>query len=567
MIISARKTQLAIAIAATSLLAACGGDSDNDNNAGNGGGEQPATLPLTRLATIPLGAELTGLEVTENGNAFFNIQHPADSLPDAENKAAVGAWVGANINELPAGIKPVTVPDPTSSDAETTHMALGSYQVLGREGYNYRGDLPFGLGHITVLDKNEDSVLQSNDPDFNAWIADGEDSGYLFTAWEDRPGGVSRLALSKTDNGWTVEGALNVDFSGVNGTMINCFGSVSPWGTPLTSEENYMAYEVSATAQWNQAGAGGYPSYNDVKNIQAYLDGTFPNPYDYGYIVELTAPTGTPEPVKHFTTGRMAHENAIIMPDEKTVYLTSDGGFQGFFKFVADSAQDLSAGTLYAAKVTQDASSDNATTGFDIAWIELGQSDNATIETLIRSFDGLDENDFVDGDTNYLSQQQVDDYAAAYVAGGDNSALDPIAFLETNAVAMAMGATTEFNKMEGININPAGAASGDVPYMYVAMADVAGSMADDAGDIAITANRCGIVYRFDLEADFNVSRMEPAVVGGPYDSGATGDKCAVDSIAQPDNLYVMNDGRLLIGEDSGNHVNNMLWLYNPNAAE
>jgi secreted PhoX family phosphatase len=56
-------------------------------------------------------------------------------------------------------------------------------------------------------------------------------------------------------------------------------------------------------------------------------------------------------------------------------------------------------------------------------------------------------------------------------------------------------------------------------------------------------------------------------VGGPYDGGATGDKCSVDNIAQPDNLFVMNDGRLLIGEDSGNHVNNMLWLYTPNAAE
>ena len=565
MMITAQKKQLAIAVAAASLLAACGGDSDN--NSGDNGGEQPAAKTLTRLATIPLGAELTGLEVNENGDAFFNIQHPADSLPDSENKAAVGAWVGANVNELPAGIEPVNVPDPTSSDAETARMALGSYQVLGREGYNYRGDLPFGLGHITVLDENEESVLQSNNPDFNAWISNGDDSGFLFTAWEDRPGGISRLTLSKGDDGWTVDGALNVDFSAVNGTMINCFGSVSPWGTPLTSEENYMAFDVTATAQWNEAGAGGYPSYNDVKNIQAYLDGTFPNPYDYGYIVELTNPAETPTPVKHFTTGRMAHENAIIMPDEKTVYLTSDGSFQGFFKLVTDNAADLSSGTLYAAKLTQDDGNDSSTTGFDIEWLEIGKSDNATIEALIRSFDGLDEDDFVDGDTNYISQQQVDDYAAAYVPGGDNSALDPIAFLETNAVATAMGATTEFNKMEGINISRTGAASGEVPFMYVAMADVAGSMADGTGDIAITENRCGIVYRFTLEEDFNVSRMEPAVAGGPYDAGATGDKCSVDNIAQPDNVFVMDDGRLLIGEDSSNHINNMLWLYNPDVAE
>src|SRR5690606_10675877 len=188
-----------------------------------------------------------------------------------------------------------------------------------------------------------------------------------------------------------------------------------------------------------------------------------------------------------------------------------------------------SAGTLYAAKVTQDAGvTDSAEAGFDISWIELGSSNNADIETFIRSFDGIDETDYVDGQTNYVDDADI----AAYAAGtGDVE----VAFVETLRAAEAKGATTEVNKMEGIHINYEGAKSGKIPFMYVAMADVTGSMSDGTGDIDITANRCGIVYRFPLEADYNVSRMDPVVVGGAYDGGSTTDKCDSNGIAQPDN--------------------------------
>lgn len=549
------KKLLAVAIASATLLAACGGDSDSDTPVAAAPAATPASL--TRLATIPLGAELTGLEKTANGELFFNIQHPSLSLPPEETRAAVGAWVGVDFNNLPKEITPVPVPDPTSAAAKTTQVAMGNYQVLGREGDDFAGGLPYGLGAIPNA-ANSASVKQSNDPDFNAFIpsnAEGTE-GFLFSAWEDRPGAVSRLALQKAGNSWIVNDALNVDFSSVFGTMINCFGSVSPWGTPLTSEENY---EAENTVRWNDATySTGYPNYADVQRIQDYLGGTFPNPYDYGYIVEITQPTAaTPVPVKHFTLGRVAHENPIIMPDDKTVYLTDDGSFKGFYKFVADTAGDLSAGTLYAAKVTQDAGvTDSAEAGFDISWIELGSSNNADIATFIRSFDGIDESDYVDGQTNYVDDAAI----AAYAAGtGDVE----VAFVETLRAAEAKGATTEFNKMEGININYEGAKDGSIPFMYVAMAEVRGSMADTDGDIQVSENRCGIVYRFPLETDYNVSRMEPVVIGGAYDGASTADRCDSNQIAQPDNILVLDDGSVLIGEDSSNHKNNMMWLYRP----
>ena len=33
---------------------------------------------------------------------------------------------------------------------------------------------------------------------------------------------------------------MMVDFTDVGGTWVNCFGSLSPWNTPLTSEELYF---------------------------------------------------------------------------------------------------------------------------------------------------------------------------------------------------------------------------------------------------------------------------------------------------------------------------------------
>ncbi|MCG8670560.1 MAG: PhoX family protein [Pseudomonadales bacterium] len=514
---------------------------------------------LTRIATVPLGAEVTGIYKTDNGDLFFNVQHPSDSLPAPENSAAVGVWTGVDFNNLPADFPEIGVPTSGSAFEQITRVSEGSFQVLGRAGDTYAGALPFGLGAVVTADGTA-SIKLSQDPDFNAYIPNSVDgnSGYLFSAWEDRPGAMSRLAVNKlADGSWQVSDAMNVDFSGVKGTMINCFGTVSPWGTPLTSEENY---EAENAANWNNpAYSSGYPNYPDVLNIQTYLGGEFPNPYNYGYIVEITEPTSAnPTPVKLFTLGRSAHENAVIMPDEKTVYLTDDGTDKGFYKFVAREAGDLSAGTLYAAKVFQDPGSDAATTGFDIAWLELGSGSNEEIAGWIAEYDGIDESDYVEGETSYITDAEISDWAAGL--GGD----DRYAFLETLKAAEAKGATVEFRKMEGININYAGVADGSIPFMYVAMSEVRRGMTDTEGDIQVSENRCGIVYQLSLDENFNADRMDPLVIGGNYDSAAAENKCPVDAIANPDNLIVLDDGRLIIGEDTSKHKNNMIWLYDAN---
>ena len=127
------------------------------------------------------------------------------------------------------------------------------------------------------------------------------------------------------------------------------------------------------------------------------------NPYRYGYMIEINdaATRDSEKLVKHYVTGRLSHETAAIMPDNRTVYMTDDdsaiyghkkyntasGGV--LFKFIADVRGGLSKGRLYAAKLTQDATQDPAKAGFDVTWIELGHSDDATVERWVSEYDNL----------------------------------------------------------------------------------------------------------------------------------------------------------------------------------
>ena len=116
--------------------------------------------------------------------------------------------------------------------------------------------------------------------------------------------------------------------------------------------------------------------------------GGIANPYDYGYITELIPnEDGSTSLVKHYAMGRRENEQAWVAPDQKTVYFGDDGTDKPFYKFVATNAGDLSAGTLYAAKLTQTGNDTVSDYAFGIEWIELGSGDNATIEAAIRALD------------------------------------------------------------------------------------------------------------------------------------------------------------------------------------
>ena len=493
---------------------------------------------LTRVATVPLGGEITGMFL-QGDDLFFNVQHPADDMGNEFAKATVGVVANADFSGVMDAI-------PEGDDKKVVKTALGNYQILVQEG-------DFGkIGHING---KGGEIKVSNDPDFNAFVATGDNEGYLFTNWEDRPGGMSRVKLMRAEDGtWSVDenDADMLDFSAVKGTWVNCFGTLSPWNTPLTSEELYF----DNTADWNN------PSYEDIGDVTALEDylGEYPNPYRYGYIVEITDPAGSAAPVKHFTMGRYSHENSVVMPDQKTVYLSDDGTNVVFFKFVADTAGDLSAGTLFAAKMTQTAEPGTAAAeaGFDVEWIELAHGTNAEIEAWVAEFDGVTQADYADGATSYISDEDV----AAWAAG--EAADNRVAFLESRKAAAAKGATAEFRKMEGVNMNANAIAAGH-NFVYMAMSEVAKGMSDAEGDVQVGENKCGVVYQMPVDADYNITAMVPVVAGGAYDKNAEANACDVNGISNPDNVLVLDNGTVVIGEDTGNHENNAMWVWTPAA--
>lgn len=580
-----------------------------DGSSGDRGVAQPAGL--VRLATVPTGAEVTGAFVTADGDLFFNFQHPDDVNDEIDtdgkthNRGGVGVVQGVNINKIPKNA--ISTPIPVSDEEkETVQVAYGEYKLLGQYGDTYEGNLVDGLGAIMgASGKQEPGSVAEGWPDFNGYIPTGANEGYLFTNWEYFPGGMSRMKISKdaSSGEWSVDNTdvTMLDF-GTYGTVANCFGSVTPWNTPLTSEE--WGNNGDASWSWNDPADTDNASRDELakfinSGITNATEATlFPNTYRYHYIVEITDPAGTATPVKRYALGRFEHENAVVMPDQKTVYLSQDSTNGVFYKFVADTAGDLSAGTLFAAKLTQDAgSTEPAVTGFNIVWIELASGDEATIEGWISEYDAIDTDSYVDGRSNYLtdadaiawaagdttfgvantqSAQAVTDgyedaetYPSTVTAGQTMD--DRVAFLESRKAARAKGATAEWRKFEGININTTRAQQlvedadpATTAYVYFAIADIDRGMIDGEGDIRLSARvkDCGGVYRMALEDDYDVSRIEPVLMGAAERNVEGIEECDANGLSQPDNVVVMEDGRILIGEDGG-QANNTLWMYNP----
>ena len=507
---------------------------------------------MIRIVMLPPEAEVTGMYVDEHGRFFVNAMHP-----DPDNyDATIGVINGVDWNNLPDVVPELAASSQAADVWHGIRSGYGDYQVLLQAGDTLSdGRLAGGIYSIA----NGEEILVSQKPDFNAFIPTNQDgtSGYLYTAWEDRPAGISQIEIQwdSASNQWDVISSQMLNLSSINGGWVLCFGTVSPWGSPLFSEELYF----DDTEDWNNVN---YRYHQGQQLLASYL-GTYPNPYDYGFIVEMEeSQTNDPGLIRHYTMGRYSHENAQVMPDNKTVYLSDDGYDTVLYKFVADAPGDLSRGTLYAAKLNQDSTTDSSTTGFDVEWIELASSSNAEILNWIADYDGITTDDYTQGENSYITDKEINDWAEGRLNQDLNndgiigySLDDRVAFLETRKAAAAIGATDEWNKMEGVVFNQ------NAPeYVYMAMSNIDRAMTDGQGDIDVSDNFCGIVYRMTMVDEWDINRIDPVIIGGPYTSSAQYE-CNNNNLAGPDNILVLNDGSILVGEDTRKHEYNTVWLW------
>lgn len=150
-------------------------------------------------------------------------------------------------------------------------------------------------------------------------IAGSSVNGYLSINHEMSPGGVTAMDVSfnAATKLWAKSGATALNFAPFGGTAANCSGGITQWGNIITCEE------VVSTADANTDG------YNDL-----------------GWHVETNPATKTVVR-KLWAMGNGPKENIVIHSNRRTAYFGNDANPGYLYKFVANTADDLSAGLLY----------------------------------------------------------------------------------------------------------------------------------------------------------------------------------------------------------------------------
>lgn len=380
---------------------------------------------------------------------------------------------------------------------------------------------------------------------------------------------LSSVDQNKKTGALKVVDLKKIDFSSVGGIWIPCNGSVTPWNTFLSSEE----YEPDARqfeADPNKTYVGSFTKFY-------YQDDTrMGNPYAYGFLPEVTVNADqSTSVVKHYSMGRFSHELGRVAADRKTVFFGDDGGNTMLFLYVADDVEDLSAGALYAAKWVQ--TSDENGGSANLEWIRLGHASDDEIKAYINS--GIKFSDiFETADQDTESFIKIKTYPSGKTewlkvkTGMEQAA----AFLEPRRYGAFLGATSEFNKMEGLAVNEKD------NKLYVAMSYVEKGMEKDSkgtdptDHIQVKKIKAGVTYELALHGGQSDSggqtinsvyvpaTMKGLVVGEDLPKAdEKGNTAVVDKVANPDNLAFSESMRtLFIGEDSGMHANNFVWAYN-----
>ena len=123
-------------------------------------------------------------------------------------------------------------------------------------------------------------------------------------------GGTTNLVFHPGPGRW------EESYPSLTGTIRNCCGGPTPWGSWLTCEE---------TTQVNSAGT--------------------PEEVRHGYVFDVPS-DGVSDATPLTQLGRYSHEALAVDPTSGIVYLTEDATPSGFYRFIPDTPGDLSTGTL-----------------------------------------------------------------------------------------------------------------------------------------------------------------------------------------------------------------------------
>lgn len=212
---------------------------------------------------------------------------------------------------------------------------------------------PMANGNVRLIRNHEDRDRAGTSP------LDGDPTSPAYDPLG--PAGTTSLEVKTFPDG---SAELVRDFVSLQGTIVNCAGGPTPWGSWITCEETTQG----ETQGWAR---------------------------DHGYNFEVPVSAEdeiNPVPLK--AMGRFVHEAVAVDPSSGFVYETEDRGFNpargfvgsGFYRFVPEEPGNLTAGKLQALAVRNQPNYNTTTgqtvnRGLPVVWVDIDDPDPAAAET------------------------------------------------------------------------------------------------------------------------------------------------------------------------------------------
>src|SRR5215510_11928367 len=195
------------------------------------------------------------------------------------------------------------------------------YNVIGKTGTKMSDGAPTPAAHdgMAAFRVNNELRLVRNH-EINGGVGrDGAAFGDAALAYDPKAGGGTTTLIIDPKTREIVR-----DFVSLNGSLHNCAGGPTPWGSWISCEETTLGQTL-------------------VKDERGRERGGFSRLHGYCFEV-VAAADGAAKATPLKAMGRFVHEAIAVDPRTGVVYLTEDRGAAGFYRFIPNRQGKLSEG-------------------------------------------------------------------------------------------------------------------------------------------------------------------------------------------------------------------------------